>query len=93
MLSALELPPEWLPPALESPVPAGHTAAGVPVAAGAGDQAAGAIGVGVDRPGPASVVLGTSGVVFAALTRTGPTPRARSTPSATRGPDAGTRWA
>jgi xylulokinase len=39
----------------------------VPVAAGAGDQAAGALGVGVDRPGPVSVVLGTSGVVFAAL--------------------------
>ena len=35
--------------------------------AGAGDQAAGALGVGVDRPGPLSVVLGTSGVVFAAL--------------------------
>ena len=40
---------------------------GVPVAAGAGDQAAGALGVGVDRPGPLSVALGTSGVVFAAL--------------------------
>jgi xylulokinase len=39
----------------------------VPVAAGAGDQAAGALGVGVDRPGPLSVALGTSGVVFAAL--------------------------
>ncbi len=42
-------------------------AEGVPVAAGAGDQAAGALGVGVDRPGPLSVALGTSGVVFAAL--------------------------
>src|SRR5436305_14495553 len=42
---------------------------GIPVAAGAGDQAAGALGVGVDRPGPLSVVLGTSGVVFAALPR------------------------
>ncbi len=41
----------------------GATPDGVPVAAGAGDQAAGALGVGVDRPGPASVVLGTSGVV------------------------------
>jgi xylulokinase len=41
----------------------------VPVAAGAGDQAAGAVGVGVDRPGPLSVVLGTSGVVFSALER------------------------
>jgi xylulokinase len=37
----------------------------VPVAAGGGDQAAGALGVGVDRPGSLSVVLGTSGVVFA----------------------------
>jgi xylulokinase len=40
---------------------------GIPVAAGAGDQAAGALGVGVLREGEAaSVVLGTSGVVFAA---------------------------
>ena len=36
----------------------GAFGAGVPVAAGAGDQAAGALGVGVDRPGPVSVVLG-----------------------------------
>ena len=34
---------------------------------GAGDQAAGALGVGIDRPGRLSVVLGTSGVVFAVL--------------------------
>jgi xylulokinase len=67
VLAALEIPREWLPPVLESPAVAGHTSAGVPVAAGAGDQAAGALGVGVDRPGPLSVVLGTSGVVFAAL--------------------------
>jgi xylulokinase len=37
------------------------------VAAGAGDCAAAALGVGVERPGPVSLVLGTSGVVFAAL--------------------------
>jgi xylulokinase len=67
VLSALEVRPEWLPPALESPAISGETVDGVPVAAGAGDQAAGAVGVGVDRPGPVSVVLGTSGVVFAAL--------------------------
>jgi xylulokinase len=67
VLAALEIPHEWLPPVLESPAVAGHTSDGVPVAAGAGDQAAGALGVGVDRPGPLSVVLGTSGVVFAAL--------------------------
>ncbi len=66
MLAALEVDPAWLPRALESPAVSGVTAGGVPVAAGAGDQAAGALGVGVDRPGPASVVLGTSGVVFAA---------------------------
>ncbi len=40
---------------------------GIPVAAGAGDCAAAALGVGIDRPGPLSIVLGTSGVVFAAL--------------------------
>ena len=67
MLDALELDPAWLPRVLESPDVSGDTADGVPVAAGAGDQAAGALGVGVDRPGPLSVALGTSGVVFAAL--------------------------
>jgi xylulokinase len=67
VVAALGLDPEWLPPALESPEPSGTTPDGVVVAAGAGDQAAGALGVGVDRPGPVSVVLGTSGVVFAAL--------------------------
>jgi xylulokinase len=67
VLAALEIPREWLPRVLESPEVAGHTSDAVPVAVGAGDQAAGALGVGVDRPGPLSVVLGTSGVVFAAL--------------------------
>ena len=67
MLEALELDPAWLPRALESPEVSGETSAGTPVAAGAGDQAAAALGVGVDRPGPVSVVLGTSGTVFAAL--------------------------
>jgi len=66
MAQALQIDPAWLPRALESPECSGVTAGGVPVAAGAGDQAAGALGVGVDRPGPASVVLGTSGVIFAA---------------------------
>ena len=54
--SALEIPAAWLPEVHESTV-----------VAGAGDQAAGALGVGIDRPGPLSVVLGTSGVVFAVL--------------------------
>jgi xylulokinase len=67
VLEALELDAAWLPRLLESPEVSGATANGVPVAAGAGDQAAGALGVGVDRPGPLSIALGTSGVVFAAL--------------------------
>jgi xylulokinase len=53
---ALGIPLEWLPAAFESTE-----------VAGAGDQAAAALGVGIDRPGLVSVVLGTSGVVFAAL--------------------------
>ena len=77
VLAALEIPREWMPPALESPAASGRTDAGTLVAAGAGDQAAGAIGVGVDRPGPASVALGTSGVVFAALDDYRPDPEAR----------------
>ena len=66
-------PAALLPPLLESPEVSGATIAcddvsrGIPVAAGAGDCAAAALGVGIDRPGPLSIVLGTSGVVFAAL--------------------------
>jgi xylulokinase len=77
VLDALELDPGWLPRVLESPQESGRTPAGVPVAAGAGDQAAGALGVGVDRPGPLSVALGTSGVVFAALPEFAAEPQAR----------------
>lgn len=42
---------------------------GTPIVAGAGDQAAGATGVGVTRPGVVSATIGTSGVVFAATDR------------------------
>jgi xylulokinase len=66
MLELLELPLAWLPDAHES------TEIG-----GAGDQAAGALGVGIDRPGRLSVVLGTSGVVFAALPAFAADPQAR----------------
>jgi xylulokinase len=64
MLDALDVHPAWLPPALESTV-----------VGGAGDQAAGALGVGIVAPGPASIVLGTSGVVFAALDGYSPDPQ------------------
>jgi xylulokinase len=81
VLGALELPAAWLPEALESPAISGTVRsgalAGVPVAAGAGDQAAAALGVGVDRPGQVSVVLGTSGVVLAALPAYAHDPEAR----------------
>jgi xylulokinase len=77
MLAALEIPAEWLPPALESPSVAGVSQDQVPVAAGAGDQAAGALGVGVSGEGPMSVVLGTSGVVFAVLPAFAADPQAR----------------
>jgi xylulokinase len=42
---------------------------GTPVVAGAGDQAAGAVGMGIVRPGAVSATIGTSGVVFAATSR------------------------
>jgi xylulokinase len=73
LCAALGVDPGWLPPVLESGAVSGLTADGVPVAAGAGDQAAGALGMGVLREGgAASVVLGTSGVVFAARDRFAP---------------------
>jgi xylulokinase len=43
--------------------------AGTPVVAGAGDQAAGAVGMGIVRAGAVSATIGTSGVVFAATDR------------------------
>jgi xylulokinase len=64
--AALDIPLEWLPAAHESTE-----------IAGAGDQAAAALGVGIDTPGPVSVVLGTSGVVFAVLPAYAPDPQAR----------------
>jgi xylulokinase len=65
--AALEIPLEWLPPSHESTE-----------IAGAGDQAAAALGVGIaSAGGPLSVVLGTSGVVFAVLPEYAPEPEAR----------------
>ena len=77
VLDALDIPEAWMPRSLESPEISGHTAAGIPVAAGAGDCAAAALGVGVERPGPVSLVLGTSGVVFSVLPAYQPDPQAR----------------
>jgi xylulokinase len=73
---AAGIPMEWLPRLFEGPeicaristAGAGATglAAGTPVAAGAGDQGAGAVGMGILEPGSVSATIGTSGVVFAA---------------------------
>ena len=72
---ALGIPRAWLPPTHEGPdvtsvvsdaaAAATGLRAGTPVVAGGGDQAAGAVGVGAVREGVVSLVLGTSGVVFA----------------------------
>jgi xylulokinase len=51
--------------------------AGTPVVAGAGDQAAGAIGMGIVTPGAVSATIGTSGVVFAATDRPALDPQGR----------------
>ncbi len=67
---------EWLPELWESPEVCAKVSdegsrltglpAGTPVVAGAGDQGAGAVGMGILQPGSVSVTIGTSGVVFAA---------------------------
>jgi xylulokinase len=51
--------------------------AGTPVVAGAGDQAAGAVGMGIARAGTVSATIGTSGVVFAATDRPALDPEGR----------------
>ena len=50
---------------------------GTPIVAGAGDQAAGAVGMGITRPGAVSATIGTSGVVFAATDRPATDPHGR----------------
>ena len=76
-LAALEIPPEWLPRAVESVDVTGVVSAdaasvtglptGTPIVGGAADQAAAAIGTGVNAPGVLSITIGTSGVVYAQI--------------------------
>jgi len=76
VVSALDIPPSWLPALVESPDVSAHVsewaaaltglAAGTPVVGGAGDQAAQAVGSGIVDEGLVSITIGTSGVVFAA---------------------------
>ena len=75
VLSALHIPRTWMPKTFEGPEFTGHITqeaasviglkAGTPVAAGGGDQAAQAVGVGAVEPGIVGLTVGTSGVVFA----------------------------
>lgn len=67
VLDGLDIPRQWLPACHESPEVTGRTEDGAPVVGGGGDQAAGAVGVGIVRPGLLSTSIGTSGVVFTAL--------------------------
>ena len=75
VLAALGIDPTWMPPTFEGTEFTGCVTAkaaeltglkaGTPVAAGAGDQAAQAVGVGAVEPGVVALTIGTSGVVFA----------------------------
>ncbi len=75
VLAALSIPRAWMPKTFEGTEFTGYVTAeaaaltglkvGTPVAAGGGDQAAGAVGVGAVEPGIVGLTVGTSGVVFA----------------------------
>ena len=87
VLSKTGISPQLLPVLYESPQVCGRVSAagaeatglraGTPVVAGAGDQAAGAVGMGIVRAGAVSATIGTSGVVFAATDRPALDPRGR----------------
>src|SRR5579875_623325 len=72
---AAGIPLSWLPELYEGPeicarintegAAATHLPENTPVAAGAGDQGAGAVGMGIVSAGAVSATIGTSGVVFA----------------------------
>lgn len=87
MCGAVGVDPEILPPVFESAevcakvsaeaAAATGLAAGTPLVAGAGDQAASAIGNGIVKPGIVSCTLGTSGVVFAHMEKVAYDPHGR----------------
>ncbi len=75
LIEKLSIDPAWLPRTFEGPEFTGAISRdaaektglkiGTPIVAGAGDQAAQAVGVGAVEPGIVSLTVGTSGVVFA----------------------------
>src|SRR5580700_5390074 len=84
---AAGIPEGWLPKVYESPEVCARISeaaegvtgltAGTPVVAGAGDQGAGAVGMGILQPGSVSATIGTSGVVFAATASPTKDPKGR----------------
>src|SRR5215469_445412 len=87
VLSKTGIDQKLLPALFESPQVCGKVSAagaeatglqvGTPVVAGAGDQAAGAVGMGIARVGAVSATIGTSGVVFASTDRPAMDPQGR----------------
>jgi xylulokinase len=87
ILSKTGIDPQMLPKLFESQDVCGRISEagakatglrfGTPVVAGAGDQAAGAVGIGITRAGVVSATIGTSGVVFAATDRPALDPKGR----------------
>ena len=87
ILDALEVPEEWMPRVHEGPESTGNLRreaaeelglkSGTPVAAGGGDNAAAAVGVGVVEEGFVSSSVGTSGVLFAHAEEFTPDPSGR----------------
>jgi xylulokinase len=75
VLDALGIDPSWMPRTFEGTEFTGHVTqeaasltglkVGTPVAAGGGDQAAQAVGVGAVEAGIVGLTVGTSGVIFA----------------------------
>lgn len=87
MLAAAEIDAKLLPRVYESQEITGSVTqaaadetglrVGTPVVGGAGDQAAGAVGLGIVKPGMVSATIGTSGVVFAATNTPALDPKGR----------------
>jgi xylulokinase len=87
LLATVDLPESCLPRVFESVEICARVSddgaratglrAGTPAIAGAGDQAGGAVGLGIVRAGDVSATIGTSGVVFAATDRPTMDPQGR----------------
>jgi xylulokinase len=87
VLAKTGIDPKLLPALFESPEVCGKVSAtgaeatglraGTPVVTGAGDQAAGAVGMGIAHAGAVSATIGTSGVVFASTDRPAMDPAGR----------------